>query len=350
VSGRNQTPAAQVASVKVGAILPLTGTAAFYGEQGRKGIEIAKILNEASGVQVEPVYLDSAYTGPGGVSAYQEYKKSTSTPRAIIVLASSVAIPLESYANQDQVVEMAVGASSDSYSTASDYTFRTTPVVAVQNKVLGEYVEARKFSKVAVLNLQNEFGTGAAKNFSGLEPVKNILVAQESYSLETSDFRSLLTKLKNLNPDAIYLAGTAKQYAQILKQADELGIKSQFLSTYSAEDPVILSEVGEPNLVYTYGFDPEGNDLAKKFSSSYKQKFGNLPDSYAAESYTAYALLSQAFQNCQSLEPQCLKAYFHPGKVVDTVFGSMTFDENGDVTYPFFLKTVKNGKFVRFVE
>ncbi len=64
VSGRNQAPTAQVVSAKVGAILPLTGTAAFYGEQGRKGIEIAKTLNEASGVQVEPVYLDSAYTGP----------------------------------------------------------------------------------------------------------------------------------------------------------------------------------------------------------------------------------------------------------------------------------------------
>jgi len=70
-----------------------------------------------------------------------------------------------------------------------------------------------------------------------------------------------------------------------------------------------------------------------------------VPDAYAAEGYEGFRVLAEAFGECGK-NMQCAKNYLQGLKNFSSVFGSMGFDGNGDVNYGFFLKTVKDGKFV----
>ena len=174
------------------------------------------------------------------------------------------------------------------------------------------------------------------------------IVGEEGFLLETSDFRTSLIKLKENNPDAIFIVGTAAHYSNILKQAKELNLNAQFLSMRSAEDPILIrlgAEVAE-GLVYTYPFDATSDlNFVKQFKASYNTN----PDAYAAEAYEGFKLTAMAFAKCKK-DYGCIQDYLTNLKDYNSVFGKLSFDENGDVYYDYFLKTIKDGQFVKYIE
>lgn len=77
-----------------------------------------------------------------------------------------------------------------------------------------------------------------------------------------------------------------------------------------------------------------------------REKYGNNPDGYAADGYEGFKLLALAFIN-YGKDNTCMKSWLENLKDYKSVFGDIKFDTNGDVFYNFFLKTVKDGKFVK---
>ena len=149
------------------------------------------------------------------------------------------------------------------------------------------------------------------------------------------------------------MVGTAKHYAPILKQASELDLKTQFLSMRSAEDPILLQTAGgfAEGLIYSYPFDAtsKSNAITEKFVKSFKEKHNAVPDAYAAEGYEGFRLLALAFVQCGK-NYDCIKSWLSNLKDYDSAFGKISFDSNGDVYYNFFLKTIKDGQFVKYEE
>ncbi|MEK6888615.1 MAG: ABC transporter substrate-binding protein [Nanoarchaeota archaeon] len=116
----------------------------------------------------------------------------------------------------------------------------------------------------------------------------------------------------------------------------------------SAEDPVLMRNAGElaNELIYTYPFNAESESgEAKKFTKKFEAKYNAKPDAYSAEGYEGFKLTALAFIECGK-DNECIKDYLTNLKDYESVFGSLSFDENGDVEYKFFMKTVRNGSFV----
>lgn len=338
------------------AIEPLTGIAAHYGEQSKKGTDLAvQLINqELLDSEIQVVHEDSMYTGKGGLDAYSKVK-AAKRPSAVLSFASPVSIALRPVLEADSVLQVAVSSSAKSFASPTDLSVRVSAVTDGEALPAVAYIKRKGYGRVALLQMQDEIGESMADSLRQ-ELAKQSLspVSSETYTVETVDFRSLLTKIFANSPDVVYVAGTGVHLANILLQSKELGLSAQFMSFRTAEDPVLLSMAGDlaSGIVYTYAFDPTGtNPEAQRFVAAYQQKYDELPDGYAAEGYEGLRLAALALDTCgSSADRACLVDYFQHLRGYNSVLGTMSFDENGDVTYPFFLKTVRDGKFVRLEE
>ena len=340
-------------TIRIGVIFPLSGNAAYYGLQGQNGIELAKeeIIIEYPNLNIQVLYEDSQYIPKEGVNAYTKLKNMNEID-AIIPMASHVSIALRGLANQDNVIEMAVASTSGAYSMPDDFSFRTIPSVGVQTIKIHEFLKTNNYQNIAMLTVNNDFGKGgkdALKNQFKDGSIK--IVSEQDFMGDATDFRTELTKIKESDAEIIYLVGTAANYVILLSQAKKLNIQKQFISISSTEDPTLLNniEVAE-GIIYTYyDIDTINNPVAKKFVDSYIAKYNESPDGYAAEGYVALSLLALAYNECGE-DNSCAKNYLENIKNYDSVFGPLTFDGNGDVDYDFILKTVKDGRFVPYLD
>jgi len=339
--------------IKIGVLLPLSGSAAYYGEMSKKGIEIAKdeLTNKYPKLNLEVFYEDSLYTAQGGVIAYNKLL-SVNRVDAVITGASQVSLAVLPLATKDNILQMAIFSTAAKYTTPDDLSFRVSARSEIEAKEIAKLIKNKNFHKLGIIYLNNDFGISfkdALKNAFEKNEATIQIIGEEGYMLDTADFRTIITKLKQT--DAIFMVGTAKQYNLIIKQARELGFSGQFLSMYSAENSELLAGIGNTadGLLYTYHFNKNATDEARNFNDVFMRKYGDIPNAYAAEGYEGMKLTVSALKDCHN-DKQCIMSYFKTLKDYKSVFGDMSFDQNGDVFYKFFIKTIKNGQFVPYEE
>jgi len=261
----------------------------------------------------------------------------------------NIVLPL---ATKDNILQMAIFSTAAKYTTPDDLSFRVSARSEIEAKEIAKLIKNKNFHKLGIIYLNNDFGISfkdALKNAFEKNEATIQIIGEEGYMLDTADFRTIITKLKQT--DAIFMVGTAKQYNLIIKQERELGFSGQFLSMYSAENSELLAGIGNTadGLLYTYHFNKNATDEARNFNDVFMRKYGDIPNAYAAEGYEGMKLTVSALKDCHN-DKQCIMSYFKTLKDYKSVFGDMSFDQNGDVFYKFFIKTIKNGQFVPYEE
>lgn len=174
------------------------------------------------------------------------------------------------------------------------------------------------------------------------------LVASEAYDEGTTDFRTIIIKLKEQNPDAIYIAGY-KEIAYLIKQLKEQRLNPLLLTTAIFEDPEIIRIVGNSaeGIIFTTFFLDEDSkeERTRAFFKNYENKFNVKPDGYAATSYDAVYLIAEAIKNngntSESIKKGLYKITEFPG-----LLGIFSIDVNGDVVLPIRMKTMQKGDLV----
>ncbi len=338
--------------IKIGVILPLSGKAAQYGEEMKRGIELA--IEEEREVPIKVIYEDSKFNPKEGLSAY--YRLRIEDVSLMITAVSPVALAISPLADQEEVLQMAIAASTPEYTSPNDFSFRVTTRAEVEDRELVKWVINHGYRKIALMYVNNDWGLGHYNSIRPeIEKLGGELIGEQTFLMENTDFRIYLTKLKEQNPEAVFLLADAKTAATILKQSEELGIEIQFFGIRSLEskDLIAIAKEAAEGLIYTYPFDPlSENSRIKEFVEGYKNIYGMLPSSYVAEGYDAMNLLLGVLKKCNLRETRidtlCMKEKLSVTKNYPGILGSLTFDENGDVYYPYFIKTVKNGKFVSY--
>lgn len=342
--------------INIGAILPLTGDGAKYGSASRKAIELAlEEINGAGGVKgrkIKAIYEDSQGTPRIGISAMQKLITTDGVPAVIGDLFSSVTLAIAPVAEQNKVVVLSPSSSAPKITNAGDYIFRNCASDIFEGAIMGEYAfDSLGFKKVAILYINNDYGVGIRDVFKRQFTARGgIVVLEESFEQSSTDFRTQLTKIKSTDAQAIYVVGY-KELGQLLRQAKEIGITSQFLSTVMFEDPDIIKTAGgaAEGVIYSArAYDPESKKGATyDFVQRFKEKYKETPDIFAALSYDAVKILALAMKQggftSDGIKGALYGIKHYPGLVGDT-----SFDENGDVIQPAVMKTVKQGKFIKF--
>lgn len=340
--------------IKIGVVLPLTGSAAVWGENSKMGLEIAlEEVNSAGGVKGKKVNLiieDSQSDSAKAVSALQKLISTDKVSVVIGDIASSSVLAMAPIAEKAKVILLSPGASNPDISEAGEYIFRNWQSDALEGEVDAKYAyEKLGWINIAILYVSNAYGTGLKKVFEeSFQKLGGKIIASESFEQGATDMRPQLNKIRNLKIDAIYMPGYPPEMAILLRQAKEMGIKIPFLSVQAFDDPKILETAkgAAEGVIFSVPKPPDpSNSVVKNFIDKYKQKFSRDPGVTSDTGYDALKIIvwamNQGGTSAEEVRQQLLTLKDFPGAA-----GLTTFDKNGDVIKPFIFKKVQSQKTV----
>lgn len=341
-------------AIQIGAVLPLTGEVAQYGQSSKSGIDLAvEELNKNGGIdnkRIEILYEDSRGNSKDAVLAFQKLISINKVPAVIGDLLSSNTLAIAPIAEKNKIILLSPTSSAPKITDAGDFIFRNCASDIFEGAIMAHFsYDSLNARSVGVIYVNNDYGVGIKDIFTQtfIQKRGNVL-AEESFAQGATDFRSQLLKIKSGNPDAIYIVGY-RELGHLLKQATDLGVKSQFMSTVLFEDQEILKIAGaaaEGVIYSSRAYNPESSDkVTYEFVNAFKKKFVETPDIFAALSYDAIKILALAIERggytSEGIRDALYQIKHFPGVVGDT-----TFDQNGDVIQPATLKSVRGGAFV----
>lgn len=344
--------------IKIGAILPLTGDGAKYGQSARRGIDLAvSEINESGGIEgklIEILYEDSKLDPRAGTDAIHRLLSIEKVPAVIGAMGSSVTLAIAPIAEDHKVVLLSPTSSAPAITNAGDYVFRNTYSDIFEGVKMGTYAfNQLSFRRVAIFHLDNDFGVGLSNTFSRrFAELGGQVVITESYEAGALHFRTQLAKIRNVNPDGVYVVGYSEM-GRVLRQAREMGITLPVISCIMFEDPTIVQVASgaAEGVVYTYPAYNAGSDkeTVSLFVEEFEETFNQKPDIYAASAFDALRILAQAMKE-SGFTSDSIKGALYSIQDYPGVTGTTTFDRNGDVSKPIGIKKVENGDFVWVVQ
>jgi branched-chain amino acid transport system substrate-binding protein len=350
--------AAEATSYRIGVAAPFTGQYSEYGDMVYDGAKLmVDKVNEAGGINGKPVELvkgDELCDPKEAAMIAQKFVADKTIVAVLGHLCSTATLAAQTYYDKAGLVEFSPTSTAVSVGEGSTWTFRSVYRDDFQGEFLAEYAKKTLGLKtVAIFYENNDYGIGLKKAFE--EKGKKIgleITASEAYTSQDTDYMSQLVKIKDSNPDVLFIAGLYNEGALIASQARQLGIKSAIMGG---------DGIGSPGYIKNAGAAAEGTFItqpflldaavgkAKEFGDDFSAKFKKDPDWMAATSYDAAGILIEAIKNSngtragikESLTKMNSRATGFSG-----VTGITYFDKNGDCYKPVYVMTVKDGKFV----
>ena len=351
-----EQPAQGEETIKIGAILPMTGTVAYLGQFESEGISLAmeKVNEEGiNGKKLEIAYEDTGGDTKQGVSAYQKLTQVEGI-NVLLTTESGTTLAIAPLAEEDKAIVFSVAGASSKISDAGDFIFRHNLLPDKEAEYLAD-VMFNDFghSKIGMIVVNSDSGETYASNLKkAFEEKGGEVVIIEKYEKGAKDYQTQLTKVKAAEPDAVFLFGHAQETGLLLKQAEELGINIPWFGSFAAEEDSLIENAGDSanGLIYTNFFDANSKDpVFRAFAEKYQQRYGYAPGSFAALAYDNVMILAQVLKECGSpYDTVCIKDKLYKIKDFSGVTGAITFNENGDTEKEIMLKTVKNGEFVLY--
>ncbi len=324
--------------IKIGVILPLSGGLANFGETVQYGIEIAvsEYTRDHPTPKVELAFEDSQGDPSTAVSAFRKLTTVDEVKIVIGDLTSSATLAMAPIAQDQQVLLVSPTASVPALSKAGPYFYRVWTSDDFDGKVAAQYCKNElNYEKAAIAYINNDYGVGLkdvfAEVFSG---IGGEVLLSESFETDESDFRSLLTKIKSVEPQVVYVPGHPKEIGLFLRQAKELGVKAQFVSNVAAEDREFLDVAGDASsgLYFTAPAFDIGSDDPKivTFIEAFKTKYEFDPDIHAVKGHDAAMVILEAVSKGARTNDE-IRQYLDTTSSFAGVAGAFHFDAKGDV-------------------
>ena len=345
------SPVAAQEEVKIGAILPMTGGAASYGEWMRNGMNIAidEINKKWGNSRKLTVVFEDSKSNPKDAVAAMNKLVSADKVRAAMTTLTGITNALAPLADQHKIV-LTTSATLPGITEQSPYLFRNATNLSSEINRLVDFAGG-KYKKAAVLWANLEWAKWGKDAFaSGFKRKGGEIVEDQSFPADATDLRAQLTRIRGANPDVV-LVLAYKTTGIALKQARELGIKAQFIGTLDFELPEVV-DIGREaadGAIYTKAiFDPlnPASAAVRAYGEEYKKRYGQVPEVYSATMYDMLHMLAEAAaktKDTESLRAALLAIKNYPG-----ASGETTFQSNRDVDKPVELKMIKGSKYVPY--
>jgi branched-chain amino acid transport system substrate-binding protein len=218
--------------------------------------------------------------------------------------------------------------------------FRTVATDAYQGPYMANYmIEKLKVATIYVLDDSGAYGVGLADAFQAAAEKKGAkILGRDKLDPKAADYSAVLTKIKSLNPDALYYGGVGQAGIKLCKQSYEIipkVIKAGGDGMFSSD---LLSGAGFPAVEGWYATQASphviGDPKLANWSKAYTEKYKIGPDDYTVTSYDAAQVIIGAVKNLKSsgkaVTRDNVRDAIHAAKV-DTLQGVIEFDANGDL-------------------
>ena len=344
--------------ISIGVITSLTGPLASVSTM-RNGIELAREeinrstqLGEAS---LRFIIEDDQSSVAGATTVYDKLINRDGVSIIIGPFTSSMTQAIFPRAQANEVVAISPTSAASGLSALGDYVFRASLTVdrllpsgvATTQKALGYRQVATLYDSDDVFSQSSDAVLKEAFMANGVE-----VLTTETFQTGDTDFSAQLTRIKEMNPDAIFISALPTEATNILIQGRQLGIPAEvpFLTslTLTAGEIQRAGDAAEGAVAFTAWSSTADTPGNRAFVENYRAKFGSEPDVFAAQSHATVHLLAKALADAQSTEASAIRDALARIEEFDTVLGQFSFDANGDGVYDPAVLIVKDGKLEAF--
>lgn len=350
---------------KIGGIGPMTGAAAVYGNAVMNSIQIAvDEINEAGGIngfQVEFNPQDDEHDAEKSVNAYNTLK-DWGMDILLGTVTSAPCIAVEAEAANDNMFLLTPSATAIE-SISGDNAFRVCFADPAQGTASAKYIGENKLAeKVAVIYDSSDVYSsgiyGAFQAEAANQPFE--IVAAEAFTADSkTDFSVQLQKAKDSGADMVFVPFYYNEIALVLKQASDMGFAPKWFGVDGMDGILTLdgfdTKLAEGVILLT-PFNADSEDEATvKFVATYKDKYGEVPNQFAADAYDSVWAIYNAIKDedvsaktsasdfCDLLMEKFTSEDFS----YDGITGDgMTWDDTGAVTKAPKGMVIKDGAYV----
>jgi branched-chain amino acid transport system substrate-binding protein len=334
--------AAQAEPYVLGSLFPLSGPNAELGAIFTTGVQLALRHIEADRMLRRPIRWQSEDTQALPQQGVVAMNKLVNVDRAHWVLSAFTAVSkaVAPVGDRAKTVMVNGGAVGPDLSGLSPYFWNVIPLAHLETRALLPYlVQERGLKRFALVYVDDPLGDAILGQMREQLPrFGGELVGSFSVPRSAQQFGPVAARVRQVRPDAVYIASFGAQQMQIIKGLRDNGV-SQTLCSYSAMNVESARSLPETNGVVFTGqkVDFQGGDaITRRFATDFVAAHGREPTVYAVNYYNAvrlFALLAQEIEkangqvNGDSLREVLLRVRSFP-----LVGGTGEFDDQGNMT------------------
>jgi branched-chain amino acid transport system substrate-binding protein len=323
-------------TIKVGIVLPLTGEQAKFGEIEQRSFQMAaEEINAKGGVKgkkLELLFEDDTGKPDVGRSAVEKLISQEKVPVLTGGYSSSVTAAVTAVAQQFKVPFLVTtGAADEVTEKKYEYVFRINPTASEYPASVVTFLQEVAKPKTTVILYENSlFGQSSSKSFEAdCQKLGIKVLTKEGYNKGAVDFKPLLTKVKAMNPDLVYMVSYVMDAALLMRQAKELDLNPKFFIGGAAGFtlPEFQKNAGDATeFVYsaTLWVDTVPYAGAQEYAKKYFAKYKEATEYHGAEAYASMYVVADALKRAKSITPKDVRDALATTDMM-TAFGPVKF-------------------------
>jgi branched-chain amino acid transport system substrate-binding protein len=305
-------------TIKIGLIQPLTGSVAYNGTAdvagSKQAVEERNAKGGVLGKQIELVIEDGQCKPANSVNAAEKLiqkDKVAAISGAFCSSATAAVIPV----TEKYKLPFVTGVSSKADLTEKGYKyfFRATETDALLAKSFAKIIyDNLQLKNIAYIGVNDDWGRGGVDEFSKqMTSLGGSTALKEYFDHGTTDFYTLLTKLKASKADGVFVAAETQDGSILVKQIKELGLAIKVFGVGSWATSDFISLAG-PAAEGIYAAVPYSATMKtpknEAFVKTYFQRNNENPGKYGAAGYNAMNILMDAIERAKSIDAEKITA------------------------------------------
>jgi branched-chain amino acid transport system substrate-binding protein len=343
-------------TVKIAAIVELSGGGATAGTNFKNGVEMAvKEVNAAGGILGKKIELSTSDTTSNPGVALGLTKKAVDQDVFAIfgpVFSGSINVSMKE-SEKAQIPNWTGGEAANITTQGNPYIFRTSFTQATAMPKVAKYISTQaKVKNLAIVYVNNDFGKGGLEMIKkALAPTDTKIAAEVSTDASQVDFSAAVLKAKQSNADAVFVYLNEDESARILKELRKQGWAKPIIGETTLTGQKVIDLAGEAanGAVAHVGLTVDAPSAEMlKFKAKFYQDYKYISDHNGIKGYTGIYALKAAVEKVGKLDRTAVAKAMHglsisaakyPGVILD-----VNFDDKGDLDRASYLVQVKNGK------
>jgi branched-chain amino acid transport system substrate-binding protein len=351
-------------TIKVGVIIPLSGGAGRQGQDVANSIQaMATLINADGGVlgkQIEIVVRDDESTPAIGIAKANEL---TAAGVAVVLEGwnSPVTLAMQSVLARAGVLDITMISKADAIlaSASNPLAIRLNSANSQDAAVIAKYLGAKmKTGRVVFVTENDAYGNGAQKGIeeefkkAGLDYT---IAATEKFPFPQTDFRIAITSIVDAKPDVVVSinANEGAGLPAFLQQYAQGHVGAPVVCSVGTVSPSVIEAAGPAANgltsadIYFPDAEPFASDpVNKRFVAEMQKQFKTAPDKFGALGAASLQVWSKAADKVKSLDREAVANAIRGQEFPGTIFGTVRFDEHGQLNHQYHVFTVKDGKIV----
>ncbi|MGE3267213.1 MAG: ABC transporter substrate-binding protein [Chloroflexota bacterium] len=356
VSGCSQFGGGGTGDIVFGVSGPLTGPNAEYGQIWKKAFDIATDeINGKGGIKGRKVKIqfeDTQSDPKQSVVVAEKFVNDKNIVAEIGDFASPASMAASPIYERAGLVQYGFTNSHPDFTKGGNFMFSTAPNQADDAPFLASYaVKDLGKKKLVLLHLNTDWGKTTADLFEGrAKELGAEIVYRDAYLPDEKDFKTIITKARDANPDGLALMSYYTDAALIAQQARAQGLTVDIIANGATYSPKFI-ELGGAAVEGVYNTSPwfVGNPrpAVQEFVKKYKDRYGEEPNWFAGNAYDTVMILANVIEKVGTDRKAIRDGLVALKDYPSLVYGTLTFNDQRRADIKEFNRlVVKDGQFV----